>query len=66
MAIKRVIVGVSLVLLAGMGLFPPWQSFSSSRFSVIRDAGYAFLFSPPSWYSDSYVQIDFRRLIVQW
>jgi hypothetical protein len=45
---KRTILGIALLLMVGMGLYPPWVvSYSYPSGSVTYSIGYSFILSPP-------------------
>ena len=59
---QKIIVWLAVLLIAGMGLYPPWVSVRGlARFRT--PAGYHWLFSPPS--ADP-IELDVARLLVQW
>ncbi len=60
---------LGLVLLALLGLFPPWtQSITApTGYHQEKPLGYGFILSPPQPESGVYsVTLDFRRLAVSW
>ncbi len=60
---------LGLVLLALLGLFPPWtQSITApTGFRKEVPLAYGFILSPPEPQSEIYsVTLDFRRLAVSW
>jgi hypothetical protein len=45
---KRLVLGVGLLVMVVMGLYPPWVvTYSYPTGSVAYSAGYGFLLSPP-------------------
>jgi multidrug resistance efflux pump len=45
---KRTVLGVALLLMVGMGLYPPWVvSYSYPSGSAAYSAGSSFILSPP-------------------
>jgi hypothetical protein len=66
---QRRVAALGLVLLALLGLFPPWaQSVTApGGFHKELPLAYAFILKPPQPQSDLYsVTLDFRRLAVSW
>ena len=65
---QKKVVAVGLVIIAIMGLFPPWRATIRHDGSYrSRPCGYSFiLISPGSASGFESVQIDFSRLILQW
>lgn len=58
---RKTVVIVAVIIIALMGLFPPWW-YTNGVLAGNRSAGYAWLFTPPS----SYTVPDVLRLLVQW
>lgn len=67
---QKIILAVGTTAIVFMGLFPPWSytlDYKSAKRT--RPAGYSIIFAPPSPEQESPiygVQIDTRRLLVQW
>jgi len=65
---KRV-VALGLVLLALLGLFPPWRQSVTAPTGFHKEVplAYGFILSPPRTESEVYsVTLDLRRLAVEW
>jgi hypothetical protein len=64
--VKRKIELAALIIIALMGIFPPWViKYKSLR----KDLGYWWITNPPGYWGEEihfYGQIDFERLILQW
>jgi hypothetical protein len=62
----RLALALALATTAAVGLFPPWTSTEHEFGSHYRqkDAGFAFLFNPPTSIEDT-VQVDIPRLLIE-
>jgi len=70
---QKKVLWIGMILMALMGLFPPWvmvyPSFMGTdikRSIVIVPAGYAPIFNPPATRGWGAPRLDFSRLFLQW
>ncbi len=66
---QRKVLCAGLVVMAVMGLFPPWVgTLNRGVLHLRKDAGYGIIWAPPRpLEDDSYsVEIDVGRLVIQW
>src|SRR6266571_3970404 len=66
---QRVAIVLGLVLLALLGLFPPWTDSLTAPMGYHQElpSGYRFLFSPPRPFDDRHsITLDLKRLAVSW
>lgn len=61
----RVLLGVMIAVFILMGLIPPWVQIE--RGIIEQLAGYFPIFAPPPLYNNTFgVELDVKRLLVQW
>ena len=68
---RRLVTVVVLLLVALMGLIPPWTKYTASPrgLNIEKPAGYSFIFAPPQpdgYYGSQGVKVDVKRLLIQW
>lgn len=64
---QKIVLVIGLLVFGLSGLYPPWaRIIHQSGFHQKRDAGYAFIATPPKpLYPEEGVEIDLTRMLVQ-
>lgn len=60
---RILVIWATILMLVGLGLYPPWITVWGSVGQMRRTAGYHLLFNPPS---EEALQMDVARLLLEW